>query len=1244
MSQAANIITLTDAIPSHPDLERLKFFAGRHLGEQEFDRIQAYMDRRMAPLLCALYPGIIGGLELQLATIGLDDGFTINSGLALAGNGQALSIYAPLRQTWQTTIEDYIEQVSPLDATGIYYLTLHRTEAYIDSDPTFSPCQRAEIDPTRDAQRVLVGTIGLSRLTIDPAAVTSQSQETIENWVVANNVDGEFLKTLKTAVPLGLLAIENTGVDDDGRNMYGVRWFSESAGRYYSTASSGYHVLMQQMNAAFSRVLQAADDRPETVSLEQFLNTNLNVDFLPAAGELPLELINNIDSTSPSIAWLPSHLGIDMVAVPEDTVAELVERHLPRRVIDLRQPAGDKMRLLLAVSEQNYTPDLLDIPKTDSQLESDTFRYFQRAYTIWRDWMDQFNRLYFVVDDDVLEPEDLFALDLPKPIPAPQLPQNFFDQVIKESFNELGAANDTAPPVAFFPYSNGRPDFPEFYRTWGVVSGTGNNENVLPPIVTDPEEDGYIIQYAVAQNELEAIDNQIRATRSRLEKTRDYLLLQRQQLDNQTVSLAALAGGVAGDGSGLQVARWLPFTELKAGKGVIPKEEVEVETDGVGDAIVTPKNEDAIIENFKPSYTTAELPFFTFGASTAASKTVEKTFSNQAVKSTATKTNNIASSIRSDLTGNTFFSPSVNNDNLLFSSTLRKTPTIYSTLQFNLNNNRLDKIAEAPKQALTKPSFETKEFRFGVLEHIRPELQEYKKALRGMRELITTVSELFDTSDANSLRKSLEKMGVIKSIDELELNTSDKIENEKELASARMYEALFSVSQILTKQIAFVEGRYNRIEAQLEGRLRARIKKESQLEKLAAYIKKTTEALENIDKRRIEMLGDYGVAQRLVDDDWLNVHKKNQERSRILTTAVTGLYYVRERQTEVSMPLADSLALRFGSTEDPVPGCDWESDPELPEELDDFYETLLEVPMDDWVALKGYQNFIPPYKQLDAIQFVRNTRFQQKTTRQLNTTQLNSFIGQPVKASLYKVRLQSQAIMVQLANVELPLTIASSKARHRKVAKVLSLEDITSGAKGALRRQGQTLSLRLEQAIECLLKNLNELPPSLRLQWSQMAEDDRLVVDEVARWPGLERAEKTDFNITRTVAELVAWCWRQLEPNASSVARGAMRNVLRAVVIQSALGDPAEILEGEVQVPPRRLALGEPLRLRLNRRAIPGTVLQLMNPQQAVVALLNVSDDDEKGTIAEVTKVTQKGIQIDTQFKVIASKTTQSYF
>src|SRR5690606_5176092 len=161
----------------------------------------------------------------------------------------------------------------------------------------------------------------------------------------------------------------------------------------------------------------------------------------------------------------------------------------------------------------------------------------------WHDWMAQFNRLYFVTEEDVLAPGEIAALDLPEPVASPQLPEDVFDTLIARAAETL-AAPDEAPP---YPYDEGRPAYPVFYERWGQAAGDGG---VQPPAVADPDEDGLVIQHAVASAELEALDNEIRTLRSRLEKTRDYVMLQRQQLDNQTVSLAALAGGVAGDGSG----------------------------------------------------------------------------------------------------------------------------------------------------------------------------------------------------------------------------------------------------------------------------------------------------------------------------------------------------------------------------------------------------------------------------------------------------------------------------------------------------------------------------------------------------------------------------------------------------------------------------------------------------------------------------------------------------------------------
>jgi len=368
-------ILITPPIPGHRDLERLNLFVGRHMGEEEFDRQQAYADRRLAPLLTHRHPGIVHGLEVRAGNFaGVEEGFTINPGLALAANGQSLGLYYPLRQTWSTLLDNYRSDTQAADAAGVYYLTLRRTGRYVDADPDIDPCQRTEFDPTRDARRLVVGTVGLTRLAIDATAAASASREQIENWVAANNVDGEFLTSMDTAVPLGLLAVQQDGTDSEGQPVYNVSWFSEAAGRYRAVPDSGYHVLLQQINHAFRRTLLAAQSEvDETTSVQDYINANLQLDFLPAAGELPKELITDIASTNPSVTWLPPHVSVDMVPVPEESANEIVERHLPRRVVDLRQPAGDRLRLLLAVNEPDYKPELLDYPQTDARLQQDIF-------------------------------------------------------------------------------------------------------------------------------------------------------------------------------------------------------------------------------------------------------------------------------------------------------------------------------------------------------------------------------------------------------------------------------------------------------------------------------------------------------------------------------------------------------------------------------------------------------------------------------------------------------------------------------------------------------------------------------------------------------------------------------------------------------------------------------------------------------------------------------------------------------
>jgi hypothetical protein len=1185
--------------------ERIHMFPGRHLGEEEFDREQKYADLRLASLLRGRQGGIVHGLEINLGPNGVAaDGFTVNPGLGLDAGGCAVNLYYPLRAQWQELINAFLDANTTNDATGVYYLLLKRSNREVDS-PGIDPCQRAELDPTRDTRLVVTGTLILQRLSIVPGAVTTTPRELIENWVAADRVDTGFMSALGTAVPLALLAI---GPDSIGG--FAPLWLSQESGRYEALPHSGYRVLLNQTSAALRRVMQqAALEENAAIPLAQFLTDNLHLDFLPAAGQLPLEWLQNPASTTPSLLWLPQHLGIDMVPVPEEAVLELINRHIARRVIDLRQPAGNTVRLLLAVNEPDYRGDLLDIPPTDAQLESDIFRFYMRAYEAWRKWHEQFNQLYYLVPAEdqplhtVLDAAQFKQLGLPTPEQPPVTPGTFFAAVISRADAELDPENDTIP----YPFNKGVPVNPAFYTQW-LVAGA-------PPAVPTPSEDGLVIRYAVGLVELEAIENQIRAIRSRVEKSRDLLLLMRQQLDSQTVALAALAGGVAGDGGGLQVARWLPYASLDTSQ--TPTDSSTAATTAQG-ATAQPLMAAAVNLNAMKSAVSGSS-FSTNLFSTA-----------QASTSTAAKTN------------------------LLLTSR----PQTFSAFELGINKSRLDQLSRITREAVAKPAYEAKEYRFGVIDHISPEINEYAKAYYGMKELLATLKDLFDPTDAASLRNQLQKVGRADEAgegpgDQNPFERSNRLESPEVLdnlatkaagsdakkrsllLSQYRYHALFKAGRILTQWIAICEARYNNIERKLQGKLREQVAKIAEIDKLAGLIRVARETLENADRFRIEQLGDYGVAQRLLDEDWRQVYAINQERTRILTTDLRGLYYVRVRSTPISTALADPLQLRHGSSRDIVPGCDWQDDIELPDALTAFFNTVCEIPMDDWARLKPLKPKLPSFNQFDYLGQLRQSRFKARPAVLPTSGSTDT-----MQARLQTIHLQNRSVMQQWAAYTLPAFTTSSLQTQTEAAKVLSLEDLSLSS-GPLRKEAQELHDQLEHGVSCLLDNINLLPGSVRLQWGQLAEDDQIRVEDVSWWPGLERAEADDFNAARTVAELISWLFRQLASDASANSRSALRNLVRAVLIHASLGNPQEIVRGTVHVPPRLARVGERLQVKLNRAPTPGTRLQLIDPEQRVVAVLAVEDHTADSTQVNIIDLVEPNIRINTRYSVVANKRTK---
>lgn len=437
--------------------------------------------------------------------------------------------------------------------------------------------------------------------------------------------------------------------------------------------------------------------------------------------------------------------------------------------------------------------------------------------------------------------------------------------------------------------------------------------------------------------------------------------------------------------------------------------------------------------------------------------------------------------------------------------------------------------------------------------------------------------------------------------------------------------ALFGAGRVMVKNIRTVDAlRYglSMIRRRRQRRLATRRKA---LVDLEARIPKERDDLAAYNRARIEKLGDYAVAQHLVAENWAAVEQAFEDRRRVLENNL-GLYYVRVRETPLSATLPDPLGLRYSAADDIVPGCPLEA-VDLPDDLAPFMEAVLDVPVGDWAALRPLSHLLPGRSRLDTLVKRRRRDLDRRRTYGTGSS------GSSLANRLAPLRRQNAALVKELLAKPFGAT-GSLLQVQRQGRDLLSLEDLLSGPPHRLRKRAQRLHGRLDAAAGCLLERLRTVRPSLRLDWASAAEDDRLAVEHPERWPGLEQAEAADFNGVRTLVELVAWWFRQLDAEASGGSRTALRNFLRAALLFAAQDDPEQVLRGSLETAPPRFLPGAILRLALNREALPGTALQLLDATQRVVGIVRIDDHDDQGALASVTKVLDASAIPDTSYSV----------
>lgn len=519
--------------------QRLNLFAGRHLGERDFDLLQAYADARLAPFLTHLSPGIISGLEADFEFDTSSQSLhriRVRPGNAIGGDGRPLRLHYRLEMTWPDLVE-YVKREQDLEEAdhlpdGLYFLHLDRSVELADADAEAFACRRTEPDPLRDRRLETVSLLGLRRITLS-ASLMAMPQARAANHLCVRFLEESPFDTVNGGVPLGLLKI----VAD------APLWFDAIAGRYAAVVDAPYRTFLAHSQDAleqYSRSLAAAGKLPDaTIPLAR----QLGLDALPAAGPLPAELLH-IDAVidpggeEPALAFAPQDLQIDLIPAPAATIAAVVARELPRGCVDLAQGRSDRMRLLLAVDDPDYRPNLMDQPQPDAALEAELLARGNAAIAAWNAWKAQWLMLYHVKPNGTdATNAATTALEQQRAYLTSLTARACIDQVVAQHL--------PAPP---HPYSD-----------WQLKPRL----QIQHPEPVRSDSDGLYKQRTDLEARIDALEGELEENYALINLLNDFLGLQRQHLDAIAVSFSSLAGGVPGDGSGMNLVRWAKYADFQ---------------------------------------------------------------------------------------------------------------------------------------------------------------------------------------------------------------------------------------------------------------------------------------------------------------------------------------------------------------------------------------------------------------------------------------------------------------------------------------------------------------------------------------------------------------------------------------------------------------------------------------------------------------------------------------------------------
>lgn len=515
--------------------QRLNFFPDRPLGDDEFDRMQAWSDQRIAALEGSLQqPGIFDGLECRLHQEEALQIIQLLPGRGLGRNRQLYALHHALEQEWTSLRDEFLSDPdtpnTPLN--GLYLIVLDAEHFHMDVMPNQKPCQRDELDRLRDA-RIQRGLI--LRLAQVDMSLWDQQEVATEPALAANRFLGLLLQDKDRLPEYAGISVALIGVRDNA-----LLWLDMSAAAFTADDAPLHRQLREHFHASIERRILTGLENGRVP--EEAMN-ELRFAWLPAAAELPAILLENPAGVSPlpDLKWFPAGADEELQVVSESSLPVIMHTNLSRAATGFAAVAGDHYRIGLVVSDEHYRPDLLQLPQLEDEVVELLHRKGRECGNATADAQLIWDSLAagFIPQD---HPEIASVPDRPvTPKPA------------EEILAQLGATEwqaKTANASLTAPYSANWPAAP--------------HDLSAPMSVPIDPEDGLLARYSEEIDRQERLSELLEDIDDMLEMLEQEKKQQRGLVDALTIDLARLAGGVPGDGSGIKIARAAREVDLKA--------------------------------------------------------------------------------------------------------------------------------------------------------------------------------------------------------------------------------------------------------------------------------------------------------------------------------------------------------------------------------------------------------------------------------------------------------------------------------------------------------------------------------------------------------------------------------------------------------------------------------------------------------------------------------------------------------